>query len=210
MKIIHDIIQGSPGWHEVRLGKITASRFKDVMTNGRGSAPSKTAESYMIELAIEAVTGKSLPFFENDAMRHGTETEPQARAMYELISGNDVTEVAFIEHNQFVGVSPDGLVGLDGGLEIKCPNTKTQVERYLNGIGLPDDYKWQVHGCIWVAEREWWDFVSFDDRIDTAAQYICTRVYRDEAIIKELSEKVSIFTDNLQEMIVKLSKPMEY
>jgi putative phage-type endonuclease len=209
MRIIHDCLQGSQEWLNMRLGKITASRFKDVMTNGRGNAPSKTAESYMIELAIESVTGKSLPFFENDAMRHGTETEPQARAMYEFISGNDVTEVAFIEHNEFVGVSPDGIIGNDGLIEIKCPTTKTQVERYLNSVGLPDDYKWQVHGQIWVAEREWCDFLSFDDRIDSAAQYLCTRVYRDEKMIKELSDKVDIFTTNLQEMIAKLSIPME-
>jgi len=209
MNIIHDCLQGSDEWLNMRLGKITASRFKDVMTNGRGGAPSKTAESYMIELAIESITGKSLPFFENDAMRHGTETEPQARAMYELISGNDVLEVAFIEHNDFVGVSPDGLIGNDGLIEIKCPTTKMQVERYLNNVGLPDDYKWQVHGQIWVAEREWCDFLSFDDRIDTAAQYLCTRVYRDEKLIKELQEKVDIFTTNLQEMIAKLSIPLE-
>lgn len=209
MKIIHDCLQGSDEWLNMRLGKITASRFKDVMTNGRGGAPSKTAESYMIELAIESITGKSLPFFENDAMRHGTETEPQARAMYELISGNDVLEVTFIEHNDFVGVSPDGLIGSDGLIEIKCPTTKTQVERYLNNVGLPDDYKWQVQGQIWVAEREWCDFLSFDDRIDTAAQYLCTRVYRDEKLIKELQEKVDIFTTNLQEMIAKLSIPLE-
>lgn len=210
MNIIHNMEQGTPEWLSLRLGKVTASRFKDVMTNGRGGAPSKTAESYMIELAIEKVTGNSLPFFENDAMRHGTETEPQARAMYEVLSGNEVSEVAFIEHNEFVGVSPDGLVGNDGLLEIKCPNTKTQVERFLKEIGLPSDYKWQVHGQIWVAEREWCDFLSFDDRIDTAAQYLCTRVYRDDALIKELSDRVERFSGELQDMIIKLSKPMEY
>lgn len=210
MRIIHDCLQGSDEWLSMRLGKVTASRFKDVMTNGKGGKPSKTAESYMIELAIETITGKSLPFFENDAMRHGTETEPQARAMYELISGNEVSEVAFIEHNDFVGVSPDGLVGNDGLLEIKCPTTKVQVERYLSGVGLPTDYKWQVMGQIWVAEREWCDFLSFDDRIDTAAQYICTRVYRDEEAIKDLSDRVDAFVGNLQEMIQKLSQPMEY
>lgn len=210
MNIIHSMEQGTPGWLALRLGKITASRFKDVMTNGRGGNPSKAAESYMIELAIEKITGNSLPFFENDAMRHGTETEPQARAMYELISGNEVSEVAFIEHNEFVGVSPDGLIGNDGLIEIKCPNTKTQVERFLSGVGLPSDYKWQVHGQIWVAEREWCDFLSFDDRIDTTAQYLCTRVHRDESLIKELSERVSKFSDELQNMIVKLSKPMEF
>lgn len=210
MNVIHDITQGSPEWLELRLGKITASRFGDLMKSGRGGAVSKTAESYLIELALERVTGTKAPFFENDAMRHGTETEPRARAMYEIMTGNEVSEVAFIEHNEFIGVSPDGLIGNDGGLEIKCPNSKTQAERFLNGVGLPDDYKWQVYGCIWVAEREWWDFVSFDDRIDTAAQYICNRVYRDEKIIKELSDKVLAASERLNEIVYKLSAPMEY
>lgn len=210
MNIIHNIQQGSPEWLELRLGKITGSRFGDLMKNGRGGAPSKTAESYLIELATQAVTGIIPEQFENDAMRHGTETEPRARAMYELMSGNEVSEVAFIEYNDLIGVSPDGLVGINGGLEIKCPSSKVQAERYLNQVGLPDEYKYQVHGCIWVAEREWWDFVSFDDRFDTKAQYICTRVNRDKEIITELSEKVLQAAETLQEMIQKLSVRMEY
>lgn len=210
MNIIHDILQGSPEWQALRLGRITASRFGDLMKSGRGGAPSKTAESYLIEIALERITGTQAALFENDAMRHGTETEPRARAMYEIMSGNEVSEVAFIEYNDLIGVSPDGLIGIDGGLEIKCPSTKTQAERFLNDIGLPDEYKWQVYGCLWVSEREWWDFVSFDDRIDTAAQYICTRVYRDEKVIKDLSDKVLSAAEQLAEIVEKLSKPMEF
>lgn len=210
MKIIENIEQGSSEWFELRLGKVTGSRFKDVMSGGRGSAPSKTRYSYMMDLAIERVTNLKAEQYINDAMQYGTETEPRARAMYELMSGNEVSEVAFIEHNEMVGVSPDGLIGLNGMLEIKCPNTKTQVTRFLEGIGLPSEYKYQVHGQLWVAEREWCDFLSFDDRIDTKAQYICTRVNRDEKIITELSKGVYAFCDELNEMINKLSQPMEF
>ena len=102
MKIIENIDQGSQEWHELRLGKITASRMADVLSKGRGSAPSKTAETYMMELLAEKLTGETKPFFEHDAMRWGTETEPQARAMYELKSGYDVKEVAFIENDRYL------------------------------------------------------------------------------------------------------------
>lgn len=210
MKIIESIEQGTPEWFELRLGKVTGSRFKDVMSKGRGNAPSKTRHSYMMDLAIEKITGNKSEQYTNDAMQYGTETEPRARAMYELLSGSEVNEVAFIEHNEMIGVSPDGLIGENGILEIKCPNTKTQVTRFLEGVGLPSEYKFQVHGQLWVAEREWCDFLSFDDRIDTKAQYLCTRVNRDEKIIKELSEGVYIFCDELNEMINKLSQPMEF
>ena len=119
MNIIETCEQGSEEWLSLRLGKITASRVKDVLTKGRGTSPSKTAESYMMELIAEILTGNSKPFFENDAMRWGTETEPQARAMY-AVNNNfvDVKEVAFVEHNHQIGISPDGLVGDKGLLEI--------------------------------------------------------------------------------------------
>ncbi len=205
MNIIENIEQGTPGWLELRLGKVTASKFKDVMTNGRGGKPSATAKTYMIKLVAEILRGESLPFFENDAMRWGTETEPQARAMYELKNDVEVKEVAFVELNEFVGVSPDGLVGNDGLLEIKCPNTETQIKRFLDNTGLPKDYESQVQGQLWVTGRKWCDFVSFDPRIDVDASYIQTRVYRDEEYIAELEKKVSIFVEEMKEIINKLT-----
>lgn len=205
MNIIESIEQGSQEWLELRLGKVTASKFKDVMTNGRGNKPSATAKTYMIKLVAEILRGEPLPFFENDAMKWGTETEPQARAMYELKNDVEVKEVAFVELNEFVGVSPDGLVGEDGLLEIKCPNTETQIKRFLDDVGLPSDYEAQVQGQLWVTGRQWCDFVSFDPRIDVEASYIQTRVYRDEEYIGKLEEKVSIFVEEMKSMINKLT-----
>lgn len=205
MKIIESIEQGTQEWLELRLGKVTASKFIEVMTNGRGGKPSATAKSYMIKLVAEILRGQPMPFFENDAMRWGTETEPQARAMYELKNDVDVKEVAFVELNEFVGVSPDGLVGDEGLLEIKCPNTETQIKRFLDGVGLPKEYEAQVQGQLWVTGREWCDFVSFDPRIDVEASYIQTRVYRDEEYIAKLEEKVTAFVEEMKEMINTLT-----
>jgi len=205
MKIITDIEQGSDLWLEMRLGKVTASRVKDVMSKGRGSAPSKTSQSYMIELISEILTGKSKSFFENEAMRWGTETEPQARSMYEV--NNDfvmVEEVAFIEHNEFIGVSPDGLIGNDGLLEIKAPTSTTQISRALTE-SYHVDYKDQIQMQLWVSEREWCDFLSFDPRLPDSVGYLQERVYRDDEYIKSMKDKVYTFVENMNEIINKLT-----
>lgn len=205
MKIIKDVEQGSEAWHSIRLGKVTASRMSDVISKGRGNAPSKTSESYMIELITEIITGAAKPFFENDAMRWGTETEDQARAMYELNSGNEVEEVAFIEHSDHIGVSPDGLIGDDGLLEIKCPASTTQIKRALSD-SYSSDYKAQIQMQLWVSGREWCDFLSFDPRIDCDASYLLERVYRDDDYIAEMEVKTISFVENMLEQLNKLTK----
>jgi len=204
MEIITNIEQGSQEWLDLRLGKITASRMKDVLSNGRGGKPSKTAESYMIELIAEQLSGQSKPFFENDAMRWGTETEPQARAMYELESSNEVDEVAFIIHSEFIGVSPDGLIGDKGMLEIKCPTTTTQIKRALSK-SYHYDYEAQIQAQLWVAERDWCDFVSFDPRLDCGAGLLIERVDRDDVFIAKMEEKTAEFIDNMQAALAILS-----
>jgi putative phage-type endonuclease len=204
--IIHENMQqGSDDWLQLRLGKITASRIKDVMSNGRNDKPSVTSKSYMVELVADILKGEPSPFYESKSMQWGTETEPQACAMYELKEDVDVRHVAFIEANDFLGVSPDGLVGKDGMLEIKCPNTTTQIKRFIDNVGLPSDYKPQVQCQLWVSEREWCDFVSFDPRIDVNAGYIRTRVYRDDDYISLMNKKVCVFIEEMKAMISLLT-----
>ena len=206
MNIIKSMEQGSAEWLALRLGKVTASRMADVLSKGRGTAQSKTAETYMIELLAERLTGASKPFFENDAMRWGTETEPQARSMYEV--NNDfvnVDEVAFVEHNEFIGISPDGLIGEDGLLEIKCPNTITQIKRALSD-NYSKDYNTQIQCQLWVTEREWCDFVSFDPRLNCESCYLQQRVFRDEVFIEDMKIKTYAFVDKLNELHERLIK----
>jgi putative phage-type endonuclease len=205
MKIIETCEQGSDEWLQMRLGKVTASRVADVIKKGRGSSVSQTAKSYMAELIAEVLTGESKPFFENDAMKWGTETEPQARSTYEVNNGFvTVKEVAFVEHNEFIGISPDGLVGEDGLLEVKCPNTTTQIKRALSD-DYSSDYKAQIQMQLWVTERKWCDFVSFDPRLDCAAGYLQQRVERDEEYIEEMKEKVYKFVEEMNKSIIKLT-----
>ena len=203
MEIITSMEQGSQEWLDMRLGKVTASRMKDLLSNGRGGNPSKTAETYMIELIAERLTGESKPFFENDAMRWGTETEPQARAMYELESGNDVEEVAFIIKDEYVGVSPDGLIGDYGMLEIKCPTTTTQLKRALSK-SYHADYEAQIQAQLWVAERNWCDFVSFDPRLDCGASFLIERVNRDDVFIEKMDVKVNLFIVEMKASLAKI------
>jgi len=203
MKIYTDIIQGSEAWKKLRLSKITASRMKDVLSKGRGTATSKTAETYMFELIAEHLTGESKAFFENDAMRWGTETEDQARAMYEVNEDVIVQEVAFIEMNDYVGVSPDGLIGDDGMLEIKCPNTTTQLKRALTD-NYSKDYHAQIQMQLWVSGRDWCDFLSFDPRLDCAAGYLLQRVGRNNDFIEDMNAKTNLFIAKMVNLIAKL------
>jgi putative phage-type endonuclease len=200
VNIITTMEQGSAEWLAMRLGKVTASKMKDVMSNGRGGAPSKMSESYMMELIAERLTGESKPFFENDAMKHGTETEPQARSMFELREGLDVEEVAFIELNEYVGMSPDGLIGDDGLIEIKCPNTSTQIKRALSD-DYAADYKDQIQMQLWVSERKYCYFLSFDPRLDCEAGYLLQKVERDEEYIKKMADKTAAFVTKMNELL---------
>jgi putative phage-type endonuclease len=203
MNIIYDIEQGSDEWLMLRLGKLTASKFADVISKGRGKEPSKTRVSYMYQLAAEILVGEPTTFFQNTAMQWGTDCEPAARAAYELKHNLEVVECAFIERDKWVGVSPDGLVGIDGLLEIKCPNTTTHLKYYMDGT-MPTEYLPQVQGQLWVSGRDWCDFVSYDPRIRTSADYFELRVYRDDEYIKKLERKCGEFITDLKELLTKL------
>ena len=200
MQIITSVEQGSEEWLELRLGKVTASRLSDVMSKGRGNAPSKTRASYMLQLAAEIMTGKPEDSFSNKYMEWGNECEPQARSMYEFDSGNDVDQVAFVEVDDYFGVSPDGMIGDDGLIEIKCPKSTTQIDRFLKGE-FPKEYKAQVQGQLLATGRKWCDFVSFDPRINGNASYFCIRVERDEEYLVELQTGIDQFVSELVEMI---------
>jgi hypothetical protein len=196
MKII-DCIQGTPEWLEARRAKITGSRFKDVLARGNGITRTK----YIEMLIKERRTGKVIKGYCDSNMEEGQKQEPAARLHYEKVNNVKVQEVGFIEHTgvdylNYVGVSPDGLVGDDGGLEIKCPLLKNHKEYIKNNV-LPSAHKAQVQGCMWVTERKWWDFVSYCENEEDVEKYWCVRVYRDQKYINELAAAVAVFIDEM-------------
>ena len=181
--------QGSPEWLALRAGKFTGSRFADLMAVTK-SGPSTSRANLLVTLALERLTGQPEETYQNDAMRRGTELEPLARGAYEALTGELVEQVAFIVHpvHDFCGVSPDGLLGTDGMVELKCPAAQAKHLAALRGGAHAHEYKWQVQGQLWVAGRAWCDVVSYDPRFPDGLHLAITRVFRDPAALRALEE----------------------
>lgn len=195
MKII-DCIQGSEEWWEARLGFVTASNFHKVLNKrtGRGL--------YMRKLAAERLTGLREESYKNDFMEAGSETEAEARKYYETVNDCEVEQVGFVMRDDDVGGSPDGLVGKEGLIEIKCPLSSTHIEIILSGK-MPALHIPQVQGLMWVTERKWCNFVSYDPKMLSQPIFV-VRVKRDVDYIKILSENVGRFVIELKAIIDKI------
>ena len=194
--IIHDCEQGSDDWFKIKCGKISASHFGDVLNKKTGR------RTYMLKVLAERMSGESMNGYSNKAMEDGIETEPLAREYYEQLFGH-VQQVGFVELSDYVGCSPDGLNGDDGGLEIKCPFPNTHID-YILKNKLPAVYVPQVQGNMWVTGRNWWDFVSFCPKIkDRPFWHI--RVERDEKYIHVLSLEVDRFIADMKELESKIT-----
>lgn len=180
--------QGTDEWFTARLGKVTASRVADVLTKIKTGEAAARA-NYRAELVAERLTGKAQESFTTKQMQWGTDSEPLARAAYEAETGNLVTETGLVDHPSIdmSGASPDGLVGADGQIECKCPNTKTHIETLLANA-VPSQYMPQIQWQLACTGRAWCDFVSFDPRMPIEQQLFIKRVPRDDAYITETLE----------------------
>lgn len=198
------IEQGTPEWFAQRLGKVTASRVSDIIAKTKTGVSASRA-NYLAQLVAERLTGQAADTFKSGAMQHGTETEPQARMAYEAETGLMVTEVAMIQHPaiEMSGASPDGLVGEDGLVEIKCPNTSTHIAT-LMADKAPSQYIPQMQWQMACTGRAWCDFVSFDPRMPEDMQLFIKRVPRDNALIAEYEAEVVKFLAEVQETVDKL------
>jgi putative phage-type endonuclease len=198
--------QGSEEWFTIRIGKVTASRVADVIAKTK-SGYSASRDNYMAQLVCERLTGQKAEGFTNAAMQHGTETEPLARAAYEALKDVLVDEVGFVPHPsiEMSGASPDGLVGEDGLLEIKCPNTATHIDTLLSD-SVPTKYFTQMQFQLACTGRKWCDFVSFDNRLPEELQLFVKRVPRDDTYIKLMEAEIVQFIAELDDKINKLMK----
>lgn len=199
------IIQGSPEWYALRVGKVTASRVADVIAKTKTGWGASRA-NYMAELIAERLTGEPAEKYTNAAMAWGTENEPDARAAYEFFRDAQVVEVGFIEHPSILmaGASPDGLVGDAGLVEIKCPNTATHLDTLLTQA-IPARYVTQMTWQMACAGRAWCDFVSFDPRLPETMSLFVKRVERDDSLIASLEKDVSDFLDELAQKLGQLN-----
>lgn len=204
-----NIVQGSPEWLALRAGKVTASRVADVIAKTKTGVSASRAK-YAGELIAERLTGQPAERFTNGAMAWGTEKEPDARKAYEFYRDTDVAEVAFVLHPTIAdsGASPDGLVDVEGLLEIKCPETHTHIDTLLNKA-VPSKYITQMMWQMACTGRKWCDFVSFDPRLPESMQFFCQRVHRDEAVIAELEREVVMFINEVRGKVAELRRLYE-
>ncbi|MGZ8317561.1 MAG: lambda exonuclease family protein [Telluria sp.] len=176
--------QHTPEWKRERCGHATASRFYDVLGTKSGR------QSYLEQLVCERVTGEPKPEAFSHSMDWGHTCEEPAKQLYQLLTGETVQRAGFVKHPTlpWVGASPDGLIGDDGGIEVKCPyNSEIHLRTWLEG--MPVEHKAQVQGVMWVCERDWIDFISFDPRQPEHLRLYVERIHRDEQFIQTLAEE---------------------
>ena len=198
-----EIVQGSDAWKQLRLGKVTASRVKDIIATTK-TGYSTSRDKYMTQLLLERLTNTVAESYSNDAMQWGVEQEPFARAAYEAAKGVMVDQVAFVNHPtiEMAGASPDGLVNDDGLVELKCPMSHTHLESLLGG--LDDQYKVQVQWQMACTGAKWTDLCSFDPRFPAELQLVIKRFERDDAYIATLEKEVIKFLAELDDKLNKV------
>jgi len=203
------IEQRSEAWFQQRLGRATASRISDIVAKTK-SGYSASRANYMAQLVVERMTNKQAESYSNAAMEWGTEQEPLARAAYEAEVDVLVEEVGMIDHPkvEMSGASPDGLVGDDGLVEIKCPTTATHIDT-LMGEQAPKKYYDQMQWQMACTGRKWCDFVSFDPRMPEGLQLFVKRVERDDEYIAMLESEVATFLQEVSDKVNKLKSLME-
>ena len=194
-------VQGTDEWKIEKLGHVSAGSVSDILAKGKGGE-SKMRESYKWRIVTERLTGQIQESFSNDAMLWGVETEEQARTTYELTYGVTVDQTGFVKHPtmQWVGASPDGMIGTDGLIEIKCPHTKTHLQT-LESAKAPAVYIPQMQMQMWTMNRSWCDFVSYDPRLPHNLQFFCIRVNRDQEYIDNMEKEVIRFLAEVESTI---------
>lgn len=201
------MLQRTEEWYAARLGKATASRVHDIVAATKSGGYTAGRKNYLSELVRERLSGMPYPQYVNAAMNHGTEYEPEARFRYALATGAEIEEVGFVLHPKVIhaGASPDGLVGSDGLVEIKCPHSPgTHLDFLLTGKIDPNyiDQMWWQMACT---GRRWCDYVSYDPRgLPEEMQLKIRRVERDDKAIAKLEAEVEQFLRDVADTVALL------
>lgn len=200
-----EVDHGSQAWHSIRAGKITCSNFLAVMTTGTGTPWGTPAKAYAEQLAVELCQGRPADEVSAPALTWGKDYEEDARTLYMERTMHFVPRPnrMYYRPGTLIGGTPDGIIGEDGGLEIKCPkdsrvHLRTMITRSSAGERgiVPPEHIPQIMGYLWITGRDWWDFTSFDPRWPQEEQQIFVkRVHRlqNETYIFNLSQRVQAF-----------------
>ena len=198
---IHDVKQGSGEWIKLRLGLPTASEFDNLVTPEWKLRTGQGVDSYLYRKLAEKVMGVPLHDMSSWAQGQGSLLENEALPWFIFDRGVDVQRVGFCTTDDgLAGCSPDGLIGEEGGIEIKCPQPEAHL-RYLMDGKLPKDYAAQVHGSLYVTGRKWWWFLSYSRQF---APFLI-RVERDEEIQMAIGKAIRIFNYNFQGKLEKIT-----
>lgn len=197
-----NILQRSDDWYAERCGKVTASRVKDLNAK---PTKGKALNALGLTILAERLTGVQKEIFTNQAMQWGIDNEPHAIAAYENETGNFVIGTGLIDHSfiEMFGASPDGIVGKDGQIEVKCPDTTTHLNTLLTRK-VPDEYIPQITSQLSCTRREWCDFVSYDPRLKAELQIIVIRVFAKDLDISGMESDVRAFNKSIDEAIKSL------
>jgi putative phage-type endonuclease len=195
--------QRSPEWYEARRGKVTASRIADVLSRTKSGWGSSRG-NYQSELLVERLGGSN-PSFTSPAMQWGLDKEAEARDAYSFYTGADVALCGFIDHPaiDMSGASPDGLVGSDGLLEIKCPNSAQHIDTLL-GESIAQKYMSQIYWQLACTGRQWCDFASYDPRLPEDMRLFVHRIQRDDKTITMIEKEVTLFIRELETKLASL------
>lgn len=206
---MHSMDQRSAEWFAARLGKATASKIADIMATTK-TGYAATRKNYAAQLICERLTGTPTEGFTNAAMQWGTDNEAEARDAYRIYRLCEVTEIGFVDHPtiDMAGASPDGLVGEDGLVEIKCPNSATHIET-LRTKAVPAHYAKQMFWQMACTGRKWCDFASYDPRLPEEMRLIVIRLHRCDDTISEMEAEVSKFLAEVEEAVADLREQYE-
>ncbi len=201
-----ELIQGSEEWKRARCGSLGASRVSDALAKIKTGWGASRA-NVMAELIVERLTGVPAESYMNDAMRWGVEHEADAKAAYSFHTDSEIAEVGLIRHPIIEGThaSPDGLIGDDGLIECKCPQSATHLDYLLTG-SVPGKYITQIQWQLACSSRKWADFISFDPRMPENMRLFVKRVRRDDLLITSLENDVTDFLSELERKVDDLRK----
>jgi hypothetical protein len=209
--------QRTDEWLQARAGKVTASRFKDVISRTAKGLPTADRTRYLWQIVTERLTGQPVQMPDAAPLRWGRENEDAARTAYLFTSSAHPTETGFVAHPTLAcGASPDGLLsdesdpdGMFGLIEIKCPwSSQVHLETWLNG--MPEDHQAQIQGQMWLTGREWCDFVSFDPRMPADLQLYVQRVKGNPEFQAMLEREIIAFSAEADEIVSRLRAKVSF